>query len=557
MEGSAAGFRRWRVVAVMAVLGPLVTSCGSPTGNLTLSSDQTLHIAAVTQPGTMDPSRQMWDFEALFGRNLFETLVKPRPDLKDVQGAAASSYQVQSDGLAYVFHLRASARWSDGQPVTARDFVYGWKHLLDPRVKAAYASFFNGIVAGAQDYSRIDPTNAAAVNSFLDGLGLLAPDDRTFMVKLQMPAGYFKWIAALWVAAPIRQDVVEKFGSDNWATVPSQIIGNGPFKVSEMVAQDHYTLAPNAYYWGAKPKLSHIVVNFIRNPSESFRRYLAGDLDTVDVPLANANLVQHDPKLGKQIQRYASLNTIWLAMNSRKPPFDNPKVREAVARAIDRQKLITYFGHGQFAAMQTLIPKGMNGYRSDLGAAQTFDPAAARQALKASGVSQAALNDVHYLVPDGSYDRRARAQFIIGQIEDNLGLHWTLEPLPVKTVTRREAAGDFQLSETGWEADYPDEQDWMDPLVNGCEGNYPVCPNDNQFNSLVSQADQTTKESQRQKLYDRAQSIVINNYWFVFLYTIENWVLQQPYVHGIKATALDESYLPGDFFTSEIYITQH
>jgi oligopeptide transport system substrate-binding protein len=386
--------------------------------------------------------------------------LKPTPDLRDVQGAAAQSYEMQPDGLTYVFHLRKTARWSDGQPVKARDFLYGWKRVLDPRLGASYAQPLDQLVAGAQDYPNVDPKNVLAVSAFLDGLGLFAPDDQTFEVKLQRPTGYFKWAATIWTFAPLRQDIVEKYGSAAWATVPAQIIGNGPFRVSEMT-HNHYTLVPNDFYWAGKPKLGQLIFYFVSDPREGFRLYRSGKLDVTEVPLANALLIQDDPALRKEIHRSDSLNTSWLQMNTGHAPFDNPKVREAVARAIDRQALNRYIGHGQYDPRQTLIPRGMNGYHPDLGAPQSFDPAAARRVLGTSGASQQALNRVRVLVP-GLAEHETEAEFIIGQIKANLGLSWTMDAVPLdgsRTYGRRARTGDYEVAIAGWLADYPDDQE--------------------------------------------------------------------------------------------------
>src|SRR5262249_46660167 len=150
--------------------------------------------------------------------------------------------------------LRDNAVWSDGKPVTAKDFVYGWKRLLNPALGAGYVDpFFDNTVAGGQDYSNVDTKDAAAIDKYLAALGLSAPDDHTVVVKLQQAAGYFKWVASLWVGAPIRQDIVEQAAggpfpssdatkAEMWANDSKTIVGNGPFKVSEIVPKDHVTL---------------------------------------------------------------------------------------------------------------------------------------------------------------------------------------------------------------------------------------------------------------------------------------------------------------------------
>src|SRR5207245_3753647 len=156
---------------------------------------------------------------------------------------------------------------------------------LDPRHAAPYAvPFFDGTIAGAADYGNIDPTkDADKILDFLKGLGPSAPDASTFVVKLQAPAPYFKWIASLWMSAPVRKDVVDKFGSDKWATSPDSLITNGQFKVSEMVSKDHLTLVPNTFYWGGAPTLTKVIEYEIADDNQAYAKYLNGELDIDNV----------------------------------------------------------------------------------------------------------------------------------------------------------------------------------------------------------------------------------------------------------------------------------
>jgi oligopeptide transport system substrate-binding protein len=301
---------RFRAVA-LATAGVLLVACGTSTttgSSMAPPDKQILQVNDGTEPNSYDPGQETYTYEAAVGRNVFQPLLTPKADLSDVQPAAAKSYDVSSDGLTYTFHLQPNGKWSDGQPVTGADFVYGWQRLLNPALAAGYVDpFFDQTVAGAENYGSIDPSNTAAVDSFIQGLGLSAPDDHTFVVKLQHPAAYFKWVATLWVAAPIRKDIVEKaaggsFASTDttkaemWAQSASTIIGNGPFKISEIVSKDHVTLVPNTFYWGGVAHLQQIVLKFIADGNTAFSQYQTGALDEINVPLAGITVVQGDPR---------------------------------------------------------------------------------------------------------------------------------------------------------------------------------------------------------------------------------------------------------------------
>lgn len=564
MNGISGRLKSLPVIAVLSITAVLAVACGSANttgGNSGMAPDsqQIIRTNSTTEPNSFDPGQQTYDYEGLIGRNVFEPLLKPKPDLSDVQGAAASSYDVSSDGLTYTFHLRQNARWSDGQPVRAQDFLYGFQRLLDPSLAAGYVDpFFDLTIAGGANYANIDPKNAAAVQSFIQGLGISAPDDHTFVIKLAQPAGFFKWVVTLPSSAPIRKDLV---GSNytGWASNPTSVVGNGMFKISEEVAKDHVTLVPNPYYWGAKPHIQKWVDYFISDANQAFSKYQTGELDALQVPLASQDAVTSDPKLKGEQHKYPSLGIFYLTPNLHVSPFNNVHVREAIARAIDRNTLVNSVAKGQYVARQTYIPLGMLGYTPSLGSVQDYDPAKAKAALQASGLPTSAYDNVKLLTRSTTTNQLIN-QYLVNQINTNLGVHWTLEVVDSKTVTARIRRANFQIyGPDGWGADYPDEQDFFDVFTSGgCHGLNWGCPNDKAYDDLVSRGDAALKQSDRQAAYDQAAKLMEDQFWMTFLYNRYDVTLVKPYVHGITSTAIDESvYLPGDFNTNTIYIVSH
>jgi oligopeptide transport system substrate-binding protein len=566
MDESTGRLRWLRIPSVMAAIGLVVAACGTTQtsnnnpNNMASNDKQILRTNTNTEPNSFDPGQETYDYEITLGHNIFEPLLKPTKDLKDVTGAAASSYDVSSDGLTYTFHLRQNAKWSDGQPVKAQDFVYGWQRVLDPTLAAGYADpFFDGTVKGGEKYSKVDTKDKAAVQSYIQALGLAAPDDHTFKVTLQQPAGYFKWIATLWLSAPIRKDVVDKYGYDKWSSTPTNVIGNGPWKIQEEVPKDHITLVPNPNYWGDKPHIQKWTDYFIEDLNQAFSKYQTGELDVVNIPLANADLVKSGTPLSKEFKKVPQLDTFWIAMNLTKPPFDNVKVREAVSRAVDRNALVNDVAKGFYIARQTFIPLGMNGYKPSLGSAQDYDPAKAKAALQASGVPTSAIDKVKLLTRNTTTNKQLN-EFIVNQINTNLGVHWTLDVIDSKTVTTNLRKGNFQIyGPDGWGADYPDQQDWFDIFTTGgCHGTNWGCWNNKDFDALVTKADQATKETERQSLYDQAQQMLEDQYIVAFLYHRPAPVLVKPYVQGVTNIAIDSAiYLPGETYSTTIYIANH
>ena len=551
----------------------MATACGPSSStssqNLASPDKQVLNVNDGTEPNSYDPTQQTYTYEGGVGRQVFETLLKPNAAGTDVQGAAAERYDVSSDGLTYTFHLRSGAKWSDGKPVKAADWVYGYKHLLNPALAAGYVDpFFDGTIAGADGYGSVAVSSSSAINTFLSGLGLSAPADDTFVIKLQHPAAYFKWVVTLWVAVPIRQDIVEQaaggtFASSDttkpevWAQKLETIIGNGPYKISEIVPKDHVTLVPNPGYWGGPPHVQKLVEWFIADGNTAYAKYQTGDLDAITVPLADVDVVRGDPKLSKEARVYPKLSTFWMTFNAQTSPFNNPDVRMAFAKSIDRDKLTRQVQHGIQQSIQSFIPKGMAGYDTSNNA-QSLDPAAAKALLQKAGVTADQLNKFKLLTRNTTRNKTTN-QFIVDQWNTNLGLNLQLDVVDSKTVTSRIRKGQFDIyGPDGWGADYPDQQDWFDIYFKAsCHSLNWGCADLPGYDDLVKKADGELDQNQRNADYKTAQDQLINSAAVAFLYQDYEYNLIKPYVGGLTITAGDDQTLPGNFFWHDAYITQH
>jgi oligopeptide transport system substrate-binding protein len=538
------------------VVGLLVAACGtsSPTTS-NLAKDQTLRVNIVTEPNSLDPGQQQYSYEGAIGASISEALLKIKPDLSDAAPATASSYTISSDGLTWTFKIRSNAKWSDGKPVTAADFVYAWQRILDPRLAASYADpYFVGTIAGAADYSNLDAVkDAAKIPAFLAGLGLSAPDASTFVVKLQAPTPFFKWIASLWMSAPVRKDVVDQYGSDKWATSANSLITNGQYKVSELVSKDHITLVPNTNYWGGQPTVTKIINYEISDDNQAYAKYLNGELDTVNVPLANTDLVKNDPKLKNEIKFVPQLTLFWMDFNTRKAPFNNKQARLAFSKAIDRNALTTNVLKGRSQPATFFIPKGMNGYRPDLGKSQDFDPAAAKTMLT-QAVGDPSKITIDFLIRNITANKQI-GEFIADQLQTNLGVKVNQVVIDSKTVTTRLRAHNYSLYVGGWGADYPDDQDWFDIWMTG-SGNVFGGYSNPAYDSLVKKADIEPDAKKRQDYYDQAQKILIDDAGGGFLYQRNYMFLVKPYIQGLTTTAQDFEDV-GDWFWGKVSIAQH
>jgi len=520
------------------------------------------------EPNSFDPTQQTYTYERAVGVQTFDSLFRAKADASDIEPVGATSYDVSSDGLTYTFHLRQGAKWSDGKAVTASDWVYGWKHFLNPALAAGYVDpFFDLTIKGASNYGNVDVSSASAIDAYLNGLGLSAPDDKTFVVQLDHPAAYFKWVATLWMAVPLRKDILEQAAGGPFASTDatkaeafannaSTIIGNGPYKISEIASKDHVTLVPNPNYWAPAPHLQSITYYEISDGNTAFSQYQTGALDIIGVPLADVTVVRGDPKLSKEAKLIPTLSQFWISMNTTRAPLDDKNVRMALAKSIDRDKLVNDIEHGNGKSLSTFIPKGMNGYDTSDNA-QSFDPAAAKKLLADSGKT-AAVAKLKLLTRNGTGSKTLN-QFLNDQWKTNLGVDIQLDVIDSKTVTRDIRKGQFDIyGLDGWISDYPDQQDWFDIFVTGsCHSLNWGCVSDPKYDDLVSKADAESNASKRASMYSQAQKLLVDNAVVAFMYQPYEYDLIKPYVQGLTVTTTDDQNLPGDGRYNTAYITQH
>ena len=543
-----------RTLALATVF--VVAACGGNQGgtgaNPASPDKQILRVNIDTEPGTLDIVQQQWVYEADVGRNIYEALTRPKADLSDVEPAAAKSWTVSPDGLTWTFKLRTDEKFSDGTPVTASDFVFAYKRIFDPTVAATYESYFE-IINGGSQYSSIDAKNATAVKAFLDGIGVSASDAQTFVVKLSSPAPWFKWVTSLWLAAPLKKADVDAAGSANYGAVSAdattKIHGNGPFTIGEVVPKDHILLVPNKNY-RTQAKLQKVYLYYYTDANVEFAKFQNGELDiTRGVPSPDVPTVLADPKLSKQVLRGPTLLNWWIDFNTTRAPLNNADLRLALSKAIDRDSYIKNVRKGIGTPSTYFIPNGERGYEPN--DTQKYDCSAAKGSLakaKAAGVTDAQLNGLHYEYAASSA-RKPTAEFFQQQWQQCLGINVTVDAVESKTHSRHFRTLDYWIGGvSGWQADYPDGQDWMDIFLTGSGNQFSGWSN-KQYDSLVQKGDTASSQGDRDKAYSDAQKILYQEAPVMFLYQDEKFLLIRSTVKGWTKSALDDDWI-GDVATA-------
>ncbi|MBI2871912.1 MAG: peptide ABC transporter substrate-binding protein [Chloroflexi bacterium] len=533
-----------------AAAGPTPT----PTSGVALATNQELRSNLAGEPDNIDPNRASFSHEITVVKQVFEGLLSFDDQLAVVPVVAnevptVANGGISSDGLTYTFKLRSGVKWSDGKPVTAKDFEYSVKRMLKPETASDYASFYYDI-KGALELNSAQATTDA----LLSALGVQAVDESTLRVTLASPRPAFLQIMALWSVYPVRQDIIEKF-ADKW-TEPPNYVGNGPYVLKEWVHQDHITLEANPNYWGTKPKLQKIVLKMMADENAALAAYKNNEMELVAVPAGGEKAIFDDPVLNNQSLRYPDLVTFALQFNVKKPPFDNKAVRQALSKAIDREAFINQVRRGVGRPTTSWIPPGMPGFDANLGSGNRLNVAAAKDGLAKAGYSDLTkLPPITFQFTDTTGNRTI-AQFVQAQFKQNLGIDIKLEPMESKAFQQLIKDNNINnMAFLGWGADYPDPDNWLPELFGTGAGNNHTNYSNPEFDKLAEQAKKELDNTKRLQLWDQAQKLVVDDAPVVFLFNRERFWLKKPNTAGLKTTGMD-GFVPGDWFLEQGYITK-
>lgn len=502
-------------------------------------NEQILRVRLVADPETLDPALDENTSEETVIKQLFTGLTRVKADLTP-EGAIAESWTFNDTNTQITFTLR-DTKWSDGQPLTAQDFVYAWKRFLDPRTASPYAALVTGVIKGATELNTAPISDTAVLQQQLDALGVRAVDARTLQVDLERPAPYFLSIVALGNMSPLRQDVIEQHG-DRW-TEPGNIVGNGPFILQNRTVGSELNLAPNPNYYEGAPTLTSLIFRSITDDPTALANYRSDELDINDqVPPAEVPGLRDNPQFQDQIFRDTRLTTYFYAFNTTQPPFNDVKVRQAVAYAIDRQTITDQVLNGVPTPAYSFIPPGMPGHLSEAeagDAAQTFNPERAKQLLAEAGFPNGQGFPEIRLAFNNCCSHDLIAQRVQADLQTNLGIRVALDPREATTYFSEVRRNPPSMFRQGWNADYADPFDWG-PLVFGpdSEQNYGRWQNA-EFAQLIEQAEAAQTPEERLEYYRQAEQVLAQDVGAAFIYWYGRFALIKPWVRGLTYTAQD------------------
>lgn len=480
---------------------------------------------ASPRPGSLDPALASDAPSLDLALALFEGLVA-FDAAGEPYGVQAERWQASADGKTYTFWLREGLRWSDGTPLTAADYVFAWRRNIAPAFGSPGASSL-AIVANAT----LIQSGGAPANA----LGAAAPDDRTLVVNLEQPASHFLRLAATPALFPLPRHVIAAHGT-TW-TRPELLTGNGPFILAE-ATDAQLVLTPSGTYWGARPALERVEVRLFPDGSDAAQvaAYDSGEVDVVHHLTADGpgGPLLADPARAAELRLFEEQSTVFVAVNTRRPALKDPRVRQALGMALDRQHLLRVL-RLPGKPTSSLQPEGIAGRAPALWPEE--DPAAARALLAQAGYPDGQGFPELTFTFNVSATWRALGERLAARWRDTLGISVRIEGLELGAFLRWRAALDDRkgdLYRGGWTGEYGDPASWYNALWDSRAD--PTQLNtgwrSGTYDALVRRAAAESDPAARAALYGDAEALLADEYPAIPLYQPGRRALVRPYVQG-------------------------
>lgn len=443
-------------LTAMLIVGSLA-GCAGKTGD---GEEMVIRYNVGTEPETMDPHLSTGIPEASIMLQIYEGLTRMDATGRP-QPALAESWKVSDDGLTYTFKLRDS-KWATGEPLTAEDFIWSWKRSLDPDLAADYAYMLYPI-KGAEEYN--DPDLKGSV----DDIAIEAVDSKTIKVTLVGPTPYFLSLVSFKTYYPLYKKHIEEKG-DSWCLSPDTIVGNGPFKMVKW-ADNKMEFVPNEHYWDKDAvKADRLIFTMVENESTVLTMFETGDLDmTNSVPGQEIPRLESTPEL----HIFPYLGTYYYIFHVEKAPFDDVRIRKALAMAIDRQALIDNVTQaGQLPAF-AFVPPGIpqpdgSDFRKKGGDYFKEDLEEAKRLLAEAGYPDGKDFPAFEILYNTNEAHKLIGEAIQEMWKKNLGIEGiTLTNQEWGSYLQSRDDGLFTVARAGWIGDYNDPNTFLDMWTTG------------------------------------------------------------------------------------------
>ncbi|QJT80976.1 oligopeptide ABC transporter substrate-binding protein OppA [Kosakonia sp. MUSA4] len=508
-------------VLAALITGNAAMAADVPAG-VQLADNQTLVRNNGSEVQSLDPHKIEGVPESNVSRDLFEGLL-----ISDVEGhptAGVAEKWENKDFKVWTFHLRKNAKWSDGTPVTAHDFVYSWQRLADPKTASPYASYLQyGHIANIDD--------VIAGKKPVTDLGVKAIDDNTFEVTLSEPVPYFYKLLVHPSVSAVPKAAIEKFG-EKW-TQPANIVTNGAYKLKDWVVNERIVLERNTNYWdNAKTVINQVTYLPISSEVTDVNRYRSGEIDMT----YNNMPIELFQKLKKEIPKEVHVDpylcTYYYEINNQKAPFTDVRVRTALKLALDRDIIVNKVKNQGDLPAYSYTPPYTDGAKLTEPAwfkmTQEQRNAEAKKLLAEAGYT--ADKPLSFSLLYNTSDLHKKLAIAVASIwKKNLGANVTLENQEWKTFLDTRHQGTFDVARAGWCADYNEPTSFLNTMLSDSSNNTAHYKSP-AFDKLIADTLKVTDEAQRTELYSKAEqqldkdSAIVPVYYYVNARLVKTWV---------------------------------
>ncbi|MHA6530305.1 peptide ABC transporter substrate-binding protein [Paenibacillus sp. BAC0078] len=547
------------MIALVLVIGTVLAGCGgnnnankgneaaatnagnagtntgnAATGDEKLAADQSLKVNLSAEPPTFDPAQAQDSQANTVLKTMYEGLTRTNDETGQAEPGIAEKWDISADGLVYTFHLR-DAKWSNGDPVEAADFVRAWQRVLDPATDpAAPYAYQLYYLKNGEEYNTKKVTDFSQV-------GVKAVDAKTLEVTLKSPTPYFLGLLSFYTYYPVHKSVE---GNAKWATSKDTMITDGPYTLTEWTTGQAIQVTKNDKYWDAASiKLSKIDFSLVNSGATELLSYKNGELDRAGAPngeIPSEQLPIVKKELPNEFVSKGIAATYFYEFNTTEKPFSNVKIRKALAMAINRQALIDNVTLGGQLPAFGFVPPGIAGadgeYRNSVKDSGYFtEDVAQAKTLLAEGLKEEGLTALPpvELSYNTSENHKKVALAIADMWKNNLGI-------TVNTVNQEWAVfidnrqnQNFQVARAGWTADYNDPMTFLDMFVTG-GGNNDAGYANPAYDKLITDAKASSDLAKRQEDFAAAEKMLVQDDMVIMpIYYYTNNSLTKEYLKGV------------------------
>jgi oligopeptide transport system substrate-binding protein len=507
------------------------------------TASRTLLLGNLSEPNDLDP--QIADSQQTFNiiMALMEGLAQYHPETCEAVPATAERWEISTDQLTWTFHLRRDARWSNGDPVTAKDFAWAYRRMLNPALGAEYASMLF-VLRHAEDYYN------GKVKDFSQ-VGVEARDDHTLVLTLAQPVAYLDKLVCHAAWYPLHPPTVTRFGGETtrgsaW-TKPGNYIGNGPFLLDEWIPNKLIRVRRSPTYWDhATVWLNDVVFYPIDSTDAEERMFRAGQLHvTSSIPIEKIAVYKNDSALAPLLRQETNLATYVYRFNTTRPPFNDVRVRQALTFAIDRQRIVERVAKGGQTPAQSLTPPNTAGFTAQ--SRVPHDPERARQLLAEAGFPGGRGFPAFEILFNTNEGHRQIAEAIQQMWRTELGVDARLFNQEAKVYSDTMRRLDYAVARFAWVGDYLDPSTFID-IMTGDSGNNQTGWKNAEYDRLVEAARSESSTAKRYAMFQRCEAILAEELPVAPIYYYVRNNLRRPGIKGWYGNLLDLHPLKGVSF---------